>query len=139
MDSQSESSVVRLVQQRRQALKITQSKTGKALHLPCTTELTTILESTPKAGLTILTSKTGEPLAYRAMAQIMRDERKRLGLLDYDLHALRYRGVMELAWAGCTDDEISSYSGHASKEMIRKYAGEARQVMRAQQAATKRT
>jgi formate dehydrogenase assembly factor FdhD len=45
---------------------------------------------------------------------------------------------MELAWAGCTDDEIASYSGRASKDMIRKYAKEARQVMRAKQAATKR-
>ncbi len=45
---------------------------------------------------------------------------------------------MELAWAGCTDDEIASYSGHTSKKMIIKYAGEARQVMRARQAAAKR-
>lgn len=62
----------------------------------------------------------------------MRKERARLGILEHDLHALRYRGVMELAWAGCSDDEIASYSGHD------KYAGEARQVMRARQAAEKR-
>jgi integrase len=72
------------------------------------------------------------------MAQIMRKERERLGLVDYDLHALRYRGVMELAWAGCDDDEIASYSGHSSKAMIRKYAGKARQTMRARQAREKR-
>jgi hypothetical protein len=45
---------------------------------------------------------------------------------------------MELAWAGCDDDEIAAFSGHKSKEMIIKYAGEARQIMRAQQAAKKR-
>ena len=45
---------------------------------------------------------------------------------------------MELAWAGCDDDEIAAYSGHASKEMIRKYAGEARQITRARQARDKR-
>ena len=45
---------------------------------------------------------------------------------------------MELAWAGCDDDEIASYSGHTSKDMIRKYAGKARQVMRARQAREKR-
>ena len=72
------------------------------------------------------------------MAEIMRRERARLGLLAYDLHALRYRGVMELAWAGCDDDEIAAYSGHASKDMIRRYAGEARQIMRARQAREKR-
>jgi hypothetical protein len=46
--------------------------------------------------------------------------------------------VQELAWAGCTDDEIAAFSGHASIAMIRKYAGEARQVMRARTAARKR-
>ena len=64
----------------------------------------------------------------------MRAERARLGLLTFDFHALRYRGVIELAWAGCTDDEISAYSGHASVAMIRRYAGEARQIVRARQA-----
>ncbi len=58
-------------------------------------------------------------------------ERDRLGLLAYDIHALRYWGVMELAWAGCDDDEIAAYSGHANKDMIRKYAGQARQDLRA--------
>ena len=45
---------------------------------------------------------------------------------------------MELAWADCTDDEIASYSGYTSKAMIIKYAGKARQIMRARQAAAKR-
>lgn len=75
---------------------------------------------------------------YRRMAEIMLKERRRLGLEAYDLHALRYRGVMELAWAGCDDDEIMSYSGHSTKAMVRKYAGEARQIMRARQARAKR-
>ena len=72
------------------------------------------------------------------MARVMARERTRLDLMAYDLHALRYRGVMELAWSGCDDDEIASYSGHSSKEMIRKYAGIARQIMRARTAAEKR-
>ena len=72
------------------------------------------------------------------MARIMLAERKRLGLTAFDQHALRYRGVMELATAGCDDDEIASYSGHTTKAMIIKYAGQARQKMRAQQAAAKR-
>lgn len=116
------------------ALRITQGKTDVALFLPCTALLKAALDAAPKKGLTILTRQDGRPLPYRRMAQIMLDERKRLGLVDYDLHALRYRGVMELAWAGCDDDQIAAYSGHASKDMIRKYAGEARQMMRARQA-----
>lgn len=121
-----------------EALKITQGKTNKTLYLPCTPQLRSALKTTPRKGLTILTGPTGKPLNYFAVARIMRKERERLDLLDYDLHALRYRGVMELAWAGCSDDEIASYSGHSSKDMIRKYAGEARQIMQAKRAASKR-
>jgi len=119
-------------------LKITQGKTDKHLYLPCTENLRAALDGTPKNGLTILTRRDGRPLPYRRMAQIMLDERKRLDVVTHDLHALRYRGVMELAWAGCDDDEIASYSGQSSKEMIIKYAGIARQRMRARQASAKR-
>ena len=126
-------------------LCLRQNKTGKPLVLPCTPELRAALvearsgmAAAPHPSRPILTLNSGQRMGYRRMAVIFRAERVRLGLEAYDLHALRYRGVMELAWAGCNDDEIASYSGHSSKDMIRKYAGEARQIMRARQAARKR-
>ena len=78
------------------------------------------------------------PVSAPELIALNRPLAQRLGLEAYDLHALRYRGVKELAWAGCDDDEIAAYSGHATKEMIAKYAGEARQEMRARQARGKR-
>lgn len=127
------------------SLRISQGKTGVSLILPCTMELVAALERakaslgvSPHPARHILSDEKGRRLTYRTMARIMLDERKRLGLEAYDLHALRYRGVAELAWKGCTDEEISSYSGHASLSMIRKYAGQARQIMRARQAREKR-
>lgn len=119
------------------SLRITQGKTDADLWLPCTPDLKAALDRAPKKGLTILTKRDGSPMTYKAMSDAMRKERKRLGVEAYDLHALRYRGVMELAWGGCDDDEIASYSGHASKDMIRLYAGKARQMMRAHQAHAK--
>lgn len=126
-------------------LKLRQNKTDKPLLLPCTKALKTALDRAkadlgfaPHPARHILTRSDGSKMDYHAMARVMVRERKRLGLMAYDQHALRYRGVMELAWAECTDDEIASYSGHTSKAMIIKYAGEARQIMRARQAAAKR-
>ncbi|MEM1149853.1 MAG: tyrosine-type recombinase/integrase [Pseudomonadota bacterium] len=126
-------------------LKLRQNKTGNALVLPCTKALKAALdrakadlEFAPHPSRHILTRADGSAMDYHAMARVMVRERKRLGLMAYDQHALRYRGVMELAWEGCDDDEIASYSGHTSKAMIIKYAGEARQIMRARQAAAKR-
>ncbi len=128
-----------------EALKLRQNKTNKQLLLPCTGILKRALNTAksdlgfaPHPARHILTRSDGSKMDYHAMARVMVRERKRLGLMTYDQHALRYRGVMELAWVGCTDDEIASYSGHTSKEMIIKYAGEARQITRARQAAAKR-
>ena len=77
-------------------------------------------------------------MTYRYMAEVMLRERRRLGLEAFDLHALRYRGIKEHAWAGCDDPEIASYSGHKTTAMIAKYAGEARQEMNALRARLKR-
>jgi integrase len=124
-------------------IALRQGKTGVKLVIPCTEALRMALDTekarlNPHPARAILTGSKGRPLTYRRMAEIMLAERKRLGLLDYDLHALRYRGVMELALAGCTDDEIASYSGHRTKDMVAKYAGEARQIMLARSARGKR-
>ena len=125
-------------------LKLRQNKTDKPLLLPCTKVLKNALNIAkadlgfaPHPARHILIRADRSKMDYHAMAKVMLRERKRLGLMSYDQHALRYRGVMELAWAECTDDEIASYSGHTSKAMIIKYAGEARQIMRARQAAAK--
>lgn len=77
-------------------------------------------------------------MTYLHIVKDMRKERVRLGLEAYDLNALRYRCIRELAWAGCDDDEITAYSDDATKAMIAKYTGEARQEMRARTALEKR-
>ena len=115
------------------------------LVLPCTNDLKSALEeakqslgATPIAARTIRTQPNGNPINYFYMAKVMRKEHVRLGLESYDLHALRYRSIKERVWAGCDDDENAAYSGHATKAMIAKYAGEARQEMRAHQAQKNR-
>lgn len=127
------------------SLKLRQNKTKILLELPCTEALKAALDRTkadlgfvPHPARHILTRADGSKMNYYAMARVMLRERKRLELMAFDQHALRYRGVMELAWVGCDDDEIASYSGHTTKAMIVKYAGEARQIMRARQAVAKR-
>jgi len=126
-------------------LELTQNKTGVELQLPCTSNLIAQLDSLKtalgekaKRDRPILATEDGSTMSYQKIARIMRAERERLGVLAHDLHALRYRGVMELAWAECDDDEMMSYSGHKTKKMVIKYAGFARQIMRAKTAAEKR-
>ncbi len=124
------------------AITVTQSKTGVRLTVPCPARLISVLEvARPKVrriGGTPILQTRGKRMTYRRMAELMLRERQRLGLAQFDLHALRYRGVEELAWAGCNDDEIMAISGHSTKSMVAKYAGDARQIMRARQANDKR-
>lgn len=125
------------------ALSLAQGKTGTKLVLPVTDSLKAVLDAerarlTPHPTRHILTLQDGSRMSYRRMAEIFMAERKRLGTEAHDMHAMRYRGVQELAWHGCSDAEIASYSGHASEAMVRKYAAEARQIMRARQAKEKR-
>ena len=105
-------------------LRVVQSKAGVALSLPCRSKLRAALdraEPDPCAPVkTILRNMHGQPMTYHGMAAMMRLERHRPGLFTHDLHALRYRGVMELAWSDCTDSEMSAYSAHASVAMVRK-------------------
>lgn len=125
------------------AFNLRQQKTGRDLHIPCPAPLIAALErSRPRVmnlrGKTPILAHGRKRMTYRQMAALMLTERKRLGVEAHDLHALRYRGVMELAFSGSTDAEIGSISGHMTKEMIEKYAGEARQIMLAKAAIAKR-
>lgn len=124
------------------SIQMRQGKTGTLLTIPCPDRLIASLHRPTvlnlKGGTPILTDTRGRRMSQRRMAEIMLAERKRLGMAEHDLHALRYNGVMELARAGCTDDEIAAISGHKSKAMIAKYAGEARQIAHAKLAAKKR-
>lgn len=126
-------------------LKLTQNKTGIKLLLLCTKQLKHQLKiakkafsAEPEPTRSILAKADGSAMSYYTMARVMRAERERLGFTEYDLHALRYRGVKELAYAGCDDHEIAAFSGHMTIAMIQKYAGEARQEMRARSANAKR-
>ena len=127
-------------------LVLTQGKTGKRLPLPCLDPLMEELDRTraarTKAGIPltgpIILGRRGRPTVYRSMAQEFRRERERTGTLAHDMHAMRYYGVQELARAGCTVDEIKSFSGHLTKAMVEKYAGAVWQETLARQAAGKR-
>lgn len=124
------------------SIRMTQSKTGVSLVIPCPDQLIAALEvARPKVrriGGTPILQVGNKRMSYRRMSEIMLAERQRLGLALHDLHALRYRGVQELAWAGCTDEEIKAITGHSTEAMVRHYAGQARQITRAKQANDKR-
>ncbi|MBU2867847.1 tyrosine-type recombinase/integrase [Pacificibacter marinus] len=120
-------------------IHIKQGKTGKALWVPFTASLAVVLSNTPKTGLTICAwGSRGKALTYRSAHEAVMDVRKQIGAEEYDMHSLRYSAASELAALGCDDDLIMAVTGHTTKGMVAKYAGAARQKVRAIQAQGKR-
>lgn len=119
-------------------IHVTQNKTKAKLWVPFTPQLSAVLAETKKIGPTICAYGRGKPLSYRAASQRIMDVRKKIGAEDYDIHSLRYSAAADLAAAGCSDELISAVTGHTTMEMVRKYAGPARQKVRAIEAQGKR-
>lgn len=120
-------------------INVTQGKTGARLWVPFTRHLRAILAATPKRGLTICAQENGRPTSYRGAADMVMDVRRKIGAEAFDLHGLRYSAAAELAALGMDDDHIAAVTGHSSKAMVAKYAGAARQKVRAIRAQAERT
>lgn len=121
-------------------INVVQNKTKARLWVPFTPKLREILARTPRRSLTIIAPIRGvsRPVSYRAASQRIAKVRAKIGAEKYDIHGLRYSAASELAAAGCSDDLIAAVTGHTSREMVRKYAGSARQRIRAIEAQDKR-
>lgn len=119
-------------------IHVTQGKTGARLWVPFTPHLRATLAATPKIGVTICAWGLGKSTAYRGAADLIMGVRVKIGAEAYDIHALRYSAAAELAAAGCSDELIAAVTGHTTGAMVRKYAGSARQKVRAIEAQGRR-
>ncbi len=117
---------------------VRQGKTKARLWVPLTPALAAVLADTPRDGLTIVTAHHGRPMSYRGAHQIVMAVRRQIDAEAYDLHGLRYSAASELAAAGCTDEQIQAITGHTTTAMVRRYAGAARQLVRAKEAQERR-
>lgn len=119
--------------------ELRQSKTGKIQHLHVTDRLADYLDGIPQDSGPILPSaRTGKPLTYSGAYQQVRPILKSLGLAHLTLHGLRYTAAAELGAAGVDDEGIAAVTGHATTEMIRKYADLSRQKARSRDAQARR-
>lgn len=121
-------------------INVIQGKTGARLWVPFTPRLRDILARTKRRSLMIVAPMRGtsRPVSYRAAAQRIGKVRESIGAQRFDIHGLRYSAAAELAAAGCSDELIAAVTGHATATMVRKYAGPARQKIRAIEAQDRR-
>jgi len=119
-------------------IHVRQGKTRRPLWVPLTGRLADLLGKTPRRGLTILCDEAGRPLNYWQARHAVAVVRAQIGAEAYDIHALRYSTAAELAALGCSDDLIMAVTGHSTAAMVAKYAGPARQKVRAMKAQEQR-
>jgi integrase len=120
-------------------IKVKQSKTKARLTIPPTSRLAAILDDTPRLGLTIVAQPNGRRVSYSYAAKLVSDARKRIGAEAWDIHSLRHSAASEIAaLPGMTDEHVQSITGHSSVQMVRLYAGAARQKARAKEAQNAR-
>jgi len=116
-------------------LHLRQLKTGTPLSIRAHPDLREILDATPRAGQTILTTKTGLSFHPRVFSRDFRDARIAAALPDgLSYHGLRHTAAARLAELGASSPEIQSITGHRSLNLVEHYIRQASQEMQADRA-----
>jgi len=109
-------------------IRVVQQKTGAKLAIQLHSELRHVLETTPRAHVTIVNTAFGQPFTVKGFGQWMRDAITRAGLpLDCQPHGLRKAAGRRLAEAGCTAKEVMSVLGHKTLAEAERYTRDADQ------------
>jgi integrase len=134
--AQRRSDVIRIGPQhiRDGVLHVKQQKTGAELYIPVHPDLRAIMDATPIAHLTLLTTKTGKPYSGSDFGDQFRVWCDAAGLPHCSAHGLRKAACRRLAEAGCSANEIGAISGHATLGEVQRYTKAADQARMARNA-----
>lgn len=102
---------------------VKQQKVGRELLVPISPELRAWLDTTPRAGDTVvLSERTGAPYAEDNFRALFAEARAAAGL-DADLlfMDLRRSAATRLAQAGCSISEIMAITGHRTLQVVGRY------------------
>jgi integrase len=116
-------------------LTVKQQKTGVELAIPVHPQLQAILDATPAAHLTLLTTKSGQPYAGNDFSEQFRAWCNAAGLPKVcKFHGLRKAALTRLADAGCSTHMIAAISGHLTLKEIQRYTNKADRARLAREA-----
>ena len=138
--AQRRSDVVRMGRQHIKdgVLTVKQEKTGVTLAIPVHPHLQAVLDATPSAHLTFLTTTTGKPYGPNHFSETFREWCDAAGLPKRcSAHGLRKAACRRDAEAGCSEKEIMAHSGHGTSKEIARYTKAADQARLARNALAK--
>jgi integrase len=98
-------------------IRFRQSKTGRRLLIPASSQLKAELATIPRIATVILTNTEGKPWTSDGFRSSWRKAVSRLGITGLTFHDLRGSAVTRLAEAGCTESEIAAITGHSHQDV----------------------
>ncbi len=109
-------------------VRVSQQKTGKPLDIPILSFLAEAIKATPVDHLMFLIDETGKPFTPGNFTKWFTAQCRRIGLTGLSPHGLRKAAARRFAEAGCSANQIASYTGHASLREVARYTAAADQL-----------
>ncbi|MCB5411826.1 tyrosine-type recombinase/integrase [Pseudogemmobacter sp. CC-YST710] len=98
-------------------IRLRQNKTGRRVVIPVGAPLKVLLDATPKAAVTILTTITGTSWTSMGFSASWRKAVAASQVTGLTFHDLRGTAVTRLAIAGCSEAEIGTITGHSLRDV----------------------
>lgn len=114
---------------RNKRLHVTQEKTGATVSLPILPPLAESILATPLGGMVFLLSERGAPYSRKGFGNKVRQWCDEAGLPECSAHGLRKAAARRFAEAGCSNQQIKSWTGHTTDGEVARYTKAASQEM----------
>lgn len=108
-------------------LSVTQEKTGVTVSIPILPPLAESMLATPTRGLVFLLSEHGRPFSRKGFGNKFRQWCDEAGLPKCSAHGLRKAAARRFAEAGCSNQQIKSWTGHTTDSEVARYTAAASQ------------
>ncbi|MCB2076069.1 MAG: tyrosine-type recombinase/integrase [Novosphingobium sp.] len=118
-------------------LIITQEKTGATVSLPILPPLAESIMAVRTGALVFLLSAHGKPYSRKSFGQRFRKWCDDAGLHNCTAHGLRKAAARRFAEAGCSNQQIKSWTGHTTDSEVSRYTAAADQEALSDAAAEK--
>lgn len=110
-------------------ITLTQEKTGVTVSLPILPPLAASILATPSKAMIFIVNGHGRPFTRKGFGNRFRAWCDEAGLTECSAHGLRKAAARRFAEAGCTNQQIKSWTGHTTDSEVARYTAAADQKM----------
>jgi len=108
-------------------ITLTQEKTGVTVSLPILPPLAASILATPSRAMVFIVNSFGRPYTRKGFGNKMREWCDDAGLKECSAHGLRKAAARRFAEAGCSNQQIKSWTGHTTDSEVARYTAAADQ------------